>query len=248
MNRIALVAGIVLVAASFSLVGQPVVYQYLSNFDVLNNSNSCYDDFELYFDPYDCSCFVGWFPGWGTPPTITPIPPWDTCLVRWADPVNCVKPGDKVHFGLIIDQMRQECYRPPKCIAAYWTCHGIPVQPVPIPFQFWNVGDDYVIDIVTYGPNCCVLPHRNPEYVSIDRWFTVLDEPLVLEEMMWDEIGPPKGLGWEPFLMGEILYAGSNSEDLLIHLEPGQSALVAILVRSADGEEVVRILNQAVTR
>jgi len=235
--------GVGLVAIlSLAVAGQPLIEYTLSNFDVVNPDECCYDDFELYFYPLDCECFHGAFPGWGAPPDMVQLHPWKTCLVRWDSP-DCVPPGESRHFGLYLDA-RDECMEPPRCIAAFWTVHGIPVRAMPIPFQYWDIVGDIVADIVIYDPACC--PLNGDEVVTIDRWFAVLDEPLRLEAMMWGQVGPGTGeVPWEPWKMDEELVPGQDSSAIPMPLGPGQAALVAIAVR-LNGVEVAHILNQAV--
>lgn len=91
-----------------------VIVGQLSNFDVHNDYHEPVDNFELELYGIDPADIVDWFPGWGAPPQINPIPGGTEII--WMEPTQPVQPCEWVHFGLHLK---------PGVIAegikAYWT-------------------------------------------------------------------------------------------------------------------------------
>ena len=81
-----------------------VIIGQLSNFDVHNDYHEPVDNLELELYGIQPSDIVAWFPGWGTPPQIHPIPPRAGMPagteIIWMDRDNPVMPCEWEHFGL----------------------------------------------------------------------------------------------------------------------------------------------------
>lgn len=250
--------GALVVGGALGVSGQEVIGT-LTNFDVVNFTRCPVDDFEMCFERIsDLECVEGWYSGWGTPPTI--FQSENGFCVRWADCGHGIMPGDVVHFGLYV---RPECFAymlaVGLCAHAWWTIGGIRVQEVPLPVQFWEAADGFIIDVVrfcdyTNGP------------VEITREYATLSERIPLDELTWDRtdeivsanarvIGlaertqilfPTGGEGgWTLAERGEVVYP--NEKDLVLRI-PVDSEDRAVIVRytvSLNGEIVTRVINEA---
>ncbi len=208
----------------------------LTNFDAHQGSfTDEADDFELDFlGQIDASDFYGFYPGWGTPPRFDEIRIQgedEGAEVMWLDRINSIPFCQWVHFGVNVNPAL-----PPTIVRAWWTKINKEEQ-IPVPFQWWWLIDPWtVIDLLTLSPTF-------PEPVIYVREWAMSQEPVALEEMMYD--GTP--VEWWPFDQG-VLNPGDINEELVLPVEPGIAGyLVRYAVWTADAfEPITRFVTQAV--
>lgn len=156
-----------------------------SNFDVVNRTGVCVNDFHLVLEGVSCAMLLpgpaGIYvpPGWTVVCIDTPL----GCELRWTRIDGaCVMPGEVVHFGYVIAWAPQVRIR-----AGYWTWNGIPLPPFLDPvIQTWEVPGGAVIDRV-WGFD----PLIEPAGVVFRREFAVLPLQVIplpqlnREETQW---------------------------------------------------------------
>lgn len=127
-----------------------VIVGQLSNFDIHNDYDEPVDNFELELYGIQPSDIVDWFPGWGAPPQINPIPPSPEMPggteVMWMEPTQPVNPSQWEHFGLHLK---------PGVIAvgieAYWTQVHVPHDVIPeVPLGTIIASAAMIIALVAY--------------------------------------------------------------------------------------------------
>jgi ABC-type glycerol-3-phosphate transport system substrate-binding protein len=156
--------------------GSPIeVTGLLSNFDVHNIYRTEFNDFDLYLiGNIDTSCILWTYDvgRWGAA-TVTDTPPsspyYPGVTIRWANASDPVPFCRKRHFGVKID---------PRCriyeVRAFWTVNGDPGPEIPMPWQFWEPAEDFVLDVIP--------PIEIP--VEIQRRITALPEPIPLRDLL----------------------------------------------------------------
>jgi hypothetical protein len=140
--------GIIEARYTNQLVVQPFMPgPMFSNFDVVNLTGLCVNDFHVVLEGVHCSDLLagpeGLYtaPGWIAVCVDTPL----GCELRWTRiDGGCVMPGEMVHFGYGL------WYTPVFRIrAAYWTWNGIPLPPFLDPVQqTWENMGGLVVDRV----------------------------------------------------------------------------------------------------
>jgi hypothetical protein len=215
--------------------------QLFSNFDVYNYTEFCVNDFHISIDGVSCMDFA-------MPPNNFYIPMgWDVicvdrpggCEVSWFSvDGSCLMPGEMLHFGLGL--MGNPNVR---VNAAYWTWNGIPCLPFfNFVWQNWMIDGPMVFDIVQ-GYN----PIVDPNGVTIQRDFALLQEPLPLPEL---NIVGTSEIDWLPADMEVMLIPPQPEFVLPFIFDPEQTSqanalLITYAVTGSDGIEQLRFYNEA---
>jgi hypothetical protein len=176
------------------------------NFDLhQDNPGRIYDNVELdlfgdWLNPgmvrrwYDLEGGPG-IPAWGVPPLVRSFPAGmlpempdrGGIEITWVDKFDPYEFCETHHFGLEMDPLVMGPVAADLTwVQAYWTT--IRRCPVPVPWQFWDVGDGVVRDIIRYDD-----PDVGPVWVN--RQVVVLPFGIPLDGLTWDEV---EGLPWEP--------------------------------------------------
>jgi len=206
----------------------------LSNFDVHQGCFESADNFELdFFGPIDPEDFDGFFPGWGAPPRFDDIKVGGADLgaeVLWLDRAGAVPFCQWRHFGIMADPAL-----PPMGVQAYWTRIKKVVQ-FPVPFQWWVLEGDVMIDVVAFSPTFDQGP------VRILREWAVSPAPIPLEQLQFETTPVAWTFG------DEFVMSPGDMRELMIPMPPMfQAALVRYsVVLLETGGVVTRFVTEAV--
>jgi hypothetical protein len=160
--------------------------QMFSNFDAVNRSDICVNDFHVVLSGVTCGQLMGGTQGLCSPPgwiaTCMDLPFGQGCVINWmAVDGSCVFPGDMRHFGYGLSGIPNF-----RITAAYWTWNGVPVPPfVDVIQQTWEPDPFWPgrwIDRVWGYP-----PLVESGGVTIRRDWAWLPQPLPLETLTWSQ-------------------------------------------------------------
>ena len=175
-----------------------------SNFDVVNNTQFCVNDFHLSLRGLSCFEIVEFFtpPGW----VATCVDHFDGggCDLVWrAMDGSCLPPGSMIHFGYGAQTLNLSNF---SIRAAYWTLNGIPLPPmVSLANQTWNWLDPLLIEDWVWGGT----PVTDPIGVTVRRDWGIMPEPLPLPDLTWENLDDL--IPWLP----------ADPEPVLIPPDPG---------------------------
>lgn len=189
-----------------------------SNFDVVNRTGVCVNDFHLLLEGVGCGMLLPGPQGLYVPPgwTVVCIDTPTGCELRWTRiDGGCVLPGEVVHFGYALVFSPQVRIR-----AGYWTRDGIPLPPFLDPvIQTWELPGGLVFDRVWGFP-----PLVEPAGVIFRRdWAALPAGNIPLEQLNrdgtqmlpWQEADPgfisaPPDPAFEaPFVFPELPFVPS---------------------------------------
>jgi hypothetical protein len=164
--------------------------QMFSNFDAVNRSDICVNDFHVVLSGVSCGQLLGGSQGLFSPPgwsaTCMDLPFGQGCVINWmATDGSCVLPGDMRHFGYGLWGIPNF-----RISAAYWTWNGVPVLPfVDVIQQTWEpTAMGGWIDRVWGFP-----PLVEPWGVQIRRDWAWTPTPIALPQLDWTQT---QGLPW----------------------------------------------------
>ena len=211
----------------------------LSNFDVRNNDERRYNDFELeLIGDVNRECIRGFYPGWGAPPKVTRgLTPGSGVTITWEDRNDPIEPGRSEHFGV-----NMTC-EGPITARGFWSIDGRRVREIPLPWQVWQAREGVIWDIIQMPRELETGP------VRVQREWVTLPKPVELERLNWGEIDSlvrRSRLEWrrtEPITLG-------SGERATLEI-PATARELAVLVRytveSRQGA-ISRFVNQAILR
>lgn len=227
-------------AVSMTLVPQVQgqIWGTLSNFDAHNNTQDTVDNLELdFFGEITPEDVIGWYHGWGTPPRLNPFPPGTFpglpggLEVTWFDRINPIVYCQTKHFGLRIKPEVQ-----PPGVQAYWTKIK-KVKQIPVPWQFWQVTESVVTDIITLSMTF------DQGSVIISREFATLPITVPLDSLNWDLEAP-----WMPVRGDPVTLDPGDSILLDIEVNPNDSAVLVRYTVALAGDPqtiITRFTNEA---
>jgi len=167
----------------------------LSNFDVINLTDYCVDDFHISLRGVTCADIVDYYVPMGWIVECVDHPDGGGCDITWVVEIGtCVEPGEMVHFGIGLMGVPWFQVR-----AAYWTWAGVPIPPfVEFVNQVWWEGmlPFSTIDVVQgYDPIV------DPTGMWMRRDFAFPEgPPIPLEELTWEDTAylewMPADLDW----------------------------------------------------
>lgn len=223
------VAAVIVVAMGLQgvLVGQAEgawIWGKFTNFEVCNLTREPVNDFELILTRITCEDIVGYYPGWGYPPTCDPLP-GGRIRIKWQgdDIPPCLDPPCRPpnhpscpHFGVRL----RPCAPDPCVVSASWTQDSTVVVRLPFAWQVWTGSlacpvEDVILWESCWEPFLDEFPIPPPEFpLRITRRWALSPEVIELQYLMFDEtreglqeVG--RDLDWTP-LDPEPLSAGGE--------------------------------------